>query len=254
VAAGASSFYVYGVSRPSHRVRTRRAGIGGARVRQVRHARLCALVSPLGSPLRASPNDVRAHWGVLRDTIATTTVLPLSFGTVMPSEAVVRRHLLEANEPRLARMLDQLEGLVQVAVKGRYRNEQLLAELVRTSPQIRAVRDQMRRSGGGGLAEQIELGELVVTELLRRRHADTKLALDMLRPSSVAAAEEPAPGDDGAFNLAFLVERDGDSAFGRAVAQLRERLAERIDIRYIAPLPPYSFLDADLSIGGPSWA
>src|SRR5947199_84124 len=85
-----------------------------------------------------------------------------------------------------------------------------------------SLRARLRRSqGGGSLAQRIQLGELVVSELVRARNADTRLALDVLEPHSVSYAEELATGDDAAFNLAFLVERDRDSAFGRAVARLR---------------------------------
>lgn len=245
--------YVYGVC-SAGALPAPSAGVDGTPVQFVDHGCLRALVSRLDEPLSATPSMVRAHWRVLSDVIGEATVLPLRAGTVVEGEDVPGR-LLEQNEAELTRLLDELDGVVQVAVKGQYRGQTALHELVRASPEVRALRDRLRRSrGGGSVAEQIRLGELVVSELLRRRQADTRVALDILQPRSVSFVEEPAPGDEAAFNLAFLVERDRAAAFGAAVGRLRRRLQDRIDIRYLGPLPPFSFVDMDLAVGAPSWA
>ena len=57
--------------------------------------------------------------------------------------------------------------------------------------------------------------------------------------------EEPR-GADGAFALAFLVERGAVDAFGAAVARFREQAGDRVRIRFVGPLPPYSFADDEL--------
>jgi hypothetical protein len=51
-----------------------------------------------------------------------------------------------------------------------------------------------------------------------------------------------------AVNASFLVERDGLSAFDRAVDALGEEQAGRIRLRYTGPLPPHSFVE--LTMGG----
>jgi hypothetical protein len=87
----------------------------------------------------------------------------------------------------------------------------------------------------------------------RRREDDTRAALATLEPSAVASAQEPAAAWD-AFNLAFLVERERHEDFDHAVAHLRDQLGERIDLRYVGPLPPYSFVDIDLRREDAAWA
>jgi hypothetical protein len=58
----------------------------------------------------------------------------------------------------------------------------------------------------------------------------------------------------GAFNLAFLVEKSEVDRFSEAVGGLRSELGERIALRYVGPLPPYSFAEADLNAGAEAWA
>jgi Gas vesicle synthesis protein GvpL/GvpF len=245
--------YIYGVC-SADALRAPAPGFRQVSLEFVDHGPLRALISRLDKPVAAAPATVRAHWQVLREVIAEAMVLPVRFGTVVDSE-LVARGLLEDHEAELTRLLDELDGVVQVAVKGEYRGQAALEHLLRESPDVAALRDRLRRSRcGGSLVQQMHLGELVVSELLRLRQADTQLALDTLEPHSESFVEEPAPGDEAAFNLAFLVRRDRDSAFGRAVAQLRGCLRDRIEIRYLGPLPPFSFVDMDLRAGAPSWA
>ena len=48
--------------------------------------------------------------------------------------------------------------------------------------------------------------------------------------------------------------RERVDAFSEAVRDLDEAVGERIALRYIGPLPPYSFAEADLDAGSPAWA
>jgi hypothetical protein len=70
----------------------------------------------------------------------------------------------------------------------------------------------------------------------------------------VDVREEAPSGPDAAFNLAFLVERGGQERFTQAVREVADELRERADVRYIGPLPPYSFADSELSAGSAAWA
>ena len=64
-----------------------------------------------------------------------------------------------------------------------------------------------------------------------------------------AARTEAAGAHDAAFNLAFLVDREHLDAFSAAVGDLVDEFGQRIEIRYVGPLAPYSFADADLAAG-----
>jgi hypothetical protein len=104
-----------------------------------------------------------------------------------------------------------------------------------------------------GYYERIRLGELVSGEVGHRRVEDTRLAIEMLEPLAVAVREEELRQADSAFNLAFLVDRGKQDAFGREVGRLKEQLGERIELHYVGPLPPYSFADIELDAEA-AWA
>ena len=255
MAQAKGTVYVYGVLPASHQGSLSVEGVAGSGVRTVEDSGLAALVSDLEGDALMAAREVRAHWGVVEAASQDATVLPIRFGTVMESEDAVRERLLEPNAERFTTLLRELEGRVQLSVKGTYDEEQLLREIVRTRPAVAALRKRVRSlPDEAGYYDRIRLGELVAAEVTRRREEDTRLALDRLEPCAVAARAEQPGGADGAFNLAFLVSRDGVETFSTAVAELGEEIGERIHLRYVGPLPPYSFVESDLTAESATWA
>jgi hypothetical protein len=250
-----SAVYVYGVMPADELGGIAVTGVEDAEIRPVQHGGLAALTSAIRGEALQAANEVRAHWRVLEEATTTATVLPTRFGTVMESEEAVRERLLAPNAERLEELLRAVAGRVQLNVKGDYDEPSLMREIVSSSPGIAALRDRL--SGlpdEAGYYERIRLGELVAAEVQRRREADTQLAIDALGPLAVEAKEEEPSRQEAAFNLAFLVERDRRDQFTEGVNGLVAKLGDRVEIRYVGPLPPYSFAGADLNAGSEAWA
>jgi hypothetical protein len=247
--------YVYGVLRAGDTRAVSAAGVKDARVRAVSHASIGALVSDLDRGALKAAREVRAHWRVLQEASATTTVLPVRFGTVLESDDAVRQQLLEPNAARLSDLLGKLAGRVQLSVKGEYDEERLLRAVVRTSPVIKKLRARVQSlPDAAAYYERIRLGELVAAEVDRHRADDSRRALDKLEPLAVAAEVETLSGPHAAFNLAFLVERKRMDDFGIAVRELADELGEGVELSYVGPLPPYSFAGGELEARSATWA
>jgi hypothetical protein len=250
-----SLVYVYGVLSATDAAGATEAGVDGRAVRTIAHEGLAALVSDVHGDALAAAREVRAHWRVLDEASKGATVLPVRFGTVMEDEDAVRWQLLEPNRDRFGALLRELAGRVQLSIKGDYDEDALLRDVVTRSPSIAALRERVRSNpGAAGYYDRIQLGEMVASEVAYRRADDEESAVARLRPLAVAVRAEPPSSSAQAFNLAVRVERDGVEDFGRAVAELGEEIGERIRIRYVGPLPPYSFTDAEVNAGGAAWA
>jgi hypothetical protein len=253
--AGHSAVYVYGVLSAADSSIDGLTGVEDAPVRAVVHGGLAALVSDLEGDELAAAREVRAHWRVLDQVTPRVTVVPVRFGTVMESERAVCERLLEPDAERVAGVLAELAGRVQLSVKGDYDEELLLRGVVSASPEIAALRERVRAlPDAAGYYDRIRLGELVAAEISDRRDADAQLVFDRLAPLAVATRAEEAAGANGAFNIAFLVERGRVEAFSKAVVELGDELGAWIQMRYLGPLPPYSFADAELVDGSLAWA
>jgi hypothetical protein len=246
VSAGA--VYVYGVIPAADAASVSHTGVEGSPVRTVGEGDLAALVSDLAGGALAAAREVRAHWRVLEAVSAQTTVLPVRFGTVMEDDDAVRTQLLSANAERLAAHLKELTGRVQLTVKAVYRQDELLRGVVAASPKVAALRKRIEDlPQDAGYYERIRLGELVAAEVERRREEDAARAYARLEPLAVAARSEGLGTPDAAFNLAFLVERERLDEFSAAVTALIDELGDRVAVRYVGPLAPYSFADVELA-------
>jgi hypothetical protein len=247
--------YVYGVLAEGETSRLSIQGVEQAQVRTVQHAGLAALVSTLEHDALAAAREVRAHWRVLEEASRDATVLPVRFGTVLEGDRAVRERLLEPNAERLTELLDQLAGRVQLNVRGEYDEEHLLREIVRTSPNVAALRERVSKlSETAGYYDRIRLGELVAAEVGARREHDAALAMARLEAFAVGARAEDISSQNGAFNLAFLVEGGEVDGFSEAVGALREEFGERVTLTYVGPLPPYSFAETELTPEASAWA
>lgn len=239
--------YVYGVLAASEREALSVTGVEGSTVSTVEHNKLAALISPLkGRELRAA-REVRAHLSVLEQASESATVLPVRFGTVLDGEQAVRERLLQPNAAQLEAMLEQLAGCVQMTVKGDYDEEAVIREIVSASPPLRALNDRVRQlPEAAAYYERLRLGEAIAAAVQQRRDADAQRALDVLEPAALGAQPEAVAAPHEAFSLSFLVRRSDRERFDRGVDNLVGELGDRVAIRYVGPLPPYSFAQGEL--------
>jgi Gas vesicle synthesis protein GvpL/GvpF len=236
--------YVYGVTWADTARGQSAAGIGEVDVRPVPSDDLAALTSPLPDPnVRARRRELLAHSEVLGTALERGTVLPLSFGTVFESADAVVRDFLAPRKEELRKLLRELEGRVELRVKAFYREETILAEVVRENPRIARLREGVRAGPDAATyGLRIELGELVAAELRARSRRDGEAILDRLRPLSLAVEVDDEPIEHQVLRASFLVERDRLGAFDETMDDLARREDGRIHFTYVGPLPPHSFV------------
>jgi hypothetical protein len=245
-----SEVHVYGVVPASARIEA--AGEG---VRLVAHRDVAAIVSDLEPTDLKAVRVLRTHWRVLEQVSASTTVLPVRFGTVMTDDHAVVDEFLEPSHDEIATALAQMAGKVQLTVKGFYEEGALMAGVVAGSPAIARLREAVQGlPEAAAYYERIELGQRVAAEVERARERDSQDVLERLRPLAVDARLEPPSTIDSAVNAAFLVEESRVEDFNHAVAALGRELGGRIRLRYIGPLPPYSFTSEMTRPGSQAWA
>lgn len=247
----AEALYVYGVVPRAERDALTATGVDGSDVEMVESEQFAALTSRIQTDALRAPRELRRHWSVLQQAIESTTVVPVRFGTVLADERTVREDLLDANSDRLAELFAQFEGCVQMTVKGSYIEERLLADVVKSSRALLALAERVQRtSQAASYYDRIRLGEGIANAIAAQRELDEERAFQTLETAAVGGRVEEAPGQLEAFNLAFLVKRDRQDDFSERVRELGAEVEGRIEVRYVGPLPPYSFAEGSLTAGG----
>ena len=244
--AADSATYVYGVVRTSEAPKIDAAGVGGeARVRTVDEGELTAIVSDVDAGfVEAGRADLQRHMAVLEQAALSTTVVPLRFGTVMPSDAAVQAEVLRARVPELVDLLVALEGRVELNLSGTY-DERIFGEVVAEQPEVAALRERVRgQDENATYYDRIRLGELVANAMAAKRERDTEKVLAKLRPLADDVRVGEVAHERSVLSASFLVHRDRLPEFDRAAEEVAAENASRIRFRYAGPLPPYDFVGA----------
>jgi len=222
-----------GVGAPPAVVRVRPAGALGVVLSEVE-----------GASVALEARDVLAHQEVLGRLLRTRTVLPFRFATLAADWPAVAA-LVDRIAPNCAGLVERLRGRVEVGLKVLWSR--------------RAVRQEALQALGlhpaaGGAevsvprAEAIRAGQAVerIVQGWRDRYVPQILAA--LRPIAEDDREGGVLGATMLYNASFLVARDREPDFRAAVRALDDRWGDRLEFRYAADLPPYSFVD--LRYGG----
>jgi len=213
---------------------------------------LAAVVSDLpGDEESATRDHVLAHAGVLAAIAERTTVVPLRFGMIFPSDEAIRDDLLQARHDELAQLLERFDGRVQMTLKVSYREDAVLREIVRSEPEISKLREAIRNSSKEESHDaRVRVGELVNAAIEQRRERDGAELLEELRSVSVASAPQPPEKELMVLNAPLLVEREKLDAFEDAIDEAAKAREELMQFRLLGPMPAYHFTDVE----EPAWA
>jgi hypothetical protein len=238
----ATALYCYGIVAVDAAARQTGAGLGREPVEPVRHGELAALTSavPRGR-VRARRSDLRTHFDVLSNAFERGTVLPFRFGIVFDDEDSLVEEFLRPRHDELRGLLRELRDRVELRVTAHYREEAILAEIVRENPRVASLREATRGETSAPPL-LIELGELVTKELQARTRRDAQALLRVLRRLALRYELDEQPIEYQVLRGSFLVERRRVDAFDASLETFAAEHRETIDVKLVGPLPPHSFV------------
>ena len=168
----------------------------------------------------------------------------MRFGVVMPSESAVRADLLTAHRAELAAQLEEMDGKVEVNIKGLYDEPTVLRELVAGDPEIAGLREALQHQPEDATYfERIRLGELVAAALAARRSAEEHQIVERLAANALGVEVGDPMHERMVVNASFLVERNRLGDLDEALEQMAAEREGTIRFRYTGPLPPHSFVE-----------
>jgi len=239
--------YIYCIIRSPKPCQFTTLGIGerGDVVQTVNLMSLAAVVSD--SPIVEYENSRRnmmAHTLVLEEVMQEFTILPVRFGTVAPSAEAIQQQVLMRRNDELNGLLAEMEGRIELGLKAFWYGDSIFQEIVEANPPIRHVRDSlMNRPAEQTYYQRIRLGEMVEAAMWKKRDEDAEKILGHLRALVHKTRVNKVITDRMVLNAAFLVDRDREEEFDRAVERLDAEMGERLMFKYAGPVPPYNFVN-----------
>ncbi|MEU6103929.1 GvpL/GvpF family gas vesicle protein [Streptomyces flaveolus] len=237
------STYVYGITAGSHpSLPEGLTGVGNppSEVRVLHEGDLAAIVSDAPEDLRPKRRELLAHQNVLSEAGAEGCVLPMRFGSVAPDDSAVTGVLAERAEHYQER-LRALDDRVEYNIKANHVEEAVLHHVMAENPQIRALAESNRQSGGGSYEDKIRLGEMVAAAVKGKESEDGTALERALEPAADAVSVGPE-STGWLANVSFLVKRETAEEFLAAVERARREMPH-LEVRVNGPLPPYSFVE-----------
>ncbi|MEU5841013.1 GvpL/GvpF family gas vesicle protein [Rhodococcus sp. NPDC047139] len=244
--ASTTAVYVYGIVPSDVEPEEHASGVGNppADVSVVRSGRIAALVSEIPTDRAlGTPDDLQAHAALLDGTVTVAPVLPLRFGAVLTDRDAVAEELLEGHEDELESALEQLDGLAQFVVKGRYVESTILQEILEENSDASQLREQIRGQSEDATREaRMALGEIINATIESKRNEDTRRTVEALASLDPMVNERQPTHEQDAVHIAVLVELERQDELEGILQDLGREWEERVDISLLGPMAAYDFV------------
>ena len=230
--------YVYAVTDRPEAPLPSRTGLDDGELVQIVWRDLAAVASLHGGgALAASEDALWRHEAVAESLMDDRVVLPIRFGTLLPSRQEVGDGLRRAYS-RLVADIERLRGHVEIGVR-------LWTAGQTGEPAVAAEHDNGARRGTGSAY----LWAKVARErtLRARREARLRMVRDYSGQNDEEAREsrfDDDPDDPRGSSAAFLVPRDRVAPFRDLVNRAADAHPD-VALLCTGPWPPYSFVSAD---------
>jgi len=235
------SKYIYGVIETSQRREFGSIGLGEKLVYTIGLKGLACVVSDSDLEVYiANAVNLAEHERVLEKVMGEHVVLPMRFGTVADSEREILL-MLKKHGNQFLRMLKKLEGKVEVKLEIAWKDmKAVFSEIVERNPALKKLKSDPHAKSR---EDVIMAGQMVYQFLQDKRVKESEAFIKALKRVSEGCAMSKSTRDELMMNASFLIDKKKIGEFDKTLNGLDAKTSGRYDIRYIGPLPPYSFVE-----------
>ncbi|MBU4370210.1 GvpL/GvpF family gas vesicle protein [Patescibacteria group bacterium] len=175
-------------------------------------------------------------------------VVPMTFGIIAPNLNEVLR-ILEKAYLQFKTALRNTAGKTEFAVQVWWDPKKLLEELANTNPEIQRLKQEMSLRGSIlGMPIKLKVGKLIAQKIETQRQAYIKDIQSSLRNLAYDFTLNKLIDENMIANLSFLIEKAKEPELDRMMQELGKKYEGKLRFKYIGPMPPYSFVNINLSI------
>ena len=214
----------------------------------ITEGRLAAVVSGVtGAKIRPERRNLARHQEVLKQLLAHTTPLPMTFGILADDGEAIRK-ILRRNQRIFLEQLQHVTGKVEMGLRVHWDVPNIFEYFVNTNSALRSARDRLL--GGNRQPTQedkIELGRMFDRLLSEERERHTEQVQQILSRACSDVKSNKCRNEQEVMNLACLVARESQEAFGNAVFQAAQMFDNNFAFDYNGPWAPHNFVEVTLS-------
>ena len=190
---------------------------------------------------------VTLHQKVNEALLREYDVVPMAFGLIAQNQDEVLR-ILEKAYLQFKMALQKIAGKVEFAVQIFWEEKKFLEELVNNNPEIKKLKEEAQ-SLVKGIPAKLKLGKLIFETIENKRKEYIKDVENSLKECSLEFQPGKLLDETMIGNISFLIEKKAENEFDKKMQELGERYGEKLRFKYVGPMPPYSFVNINLSLG-----
>ncbi len=217
------------------------SGVGGAGISMVHFKDLAAVVSEATNEKYEILDEGVSHEKVVETIQKNYCVLPMGFGQITTEQDI--KGFLNKNYSHLKRLFSELEGKTELSLKVMLKMDNLLQDITASDRKINHLQQKIAsESEDAAYYDKIEMGKLVEDQVKKTGDRITSDIIRELQTHSEKYCKNQNLTEEMILNGVFLVKKENEPAFDRAVDAIEEKYGDRVEIRYVTS-PPYDFAD-----------
>jgi DnaJ-domain-containing protein 1 len=189
-------------------------------------------------------NELIKHQTVIENIMKQHTIIPIKFGTIFENTDGVRK-VLEKGYSEFKDKLKKIEKKIELDVVAVWNNlDSIIKRIGQENEEINKFKEEIaKKSAQDTFQERIEIGSMIKDALEKEKSDLQTKMLEFLKEKVKVCEFKKHELMDARMilNCAFLLDKDKESEFDRALKELNKKYNEKINFRCISSLPLYSF-------------
>jgi hypothetical protein len=230
-----------------NRIQENGYSIRDAQLSSIEYRDIAAVVREVDSEVA---DQLESHEEQLRNWLASyqqtnidiaryRAMLPLRFGTMVDSREEIE-DFLSASYMHLKWALDRLRGKAEFAVHLSWDLNAVLQEISQDKSWLGTVRE---------LTDKLELGKLLFQTADAKKKEIVDWVHDKLAGIALDSSDGRSADESIIMNRSYLIEKTAEGAFDEAMEELAQEGESYLSIKYVGPMPPYSFAPLEFRLG-----
>ena len=219
---------------------------GGA-VTRIDVGTLSALVSDITeTEILPTRRNAIAHARVLEEAMASAPILPMRFGIIVDSlDTLVR--VVETRTQQLHALLAELDGHIEVGLKAQWNQDLFWRDFAVAHPELNKLGQRLNaQDQSKTYYDRIELGRKIEAAIKEQRKAAHRRLLETIGPYARKMKDLPPADDLSVANMALLISAAEEAQLFDRITALEKDANNRLDIKFVSPVPAYNFVSVSL--------
>jgi len=184
------------------------------------------------------------HQSVIEKVMKEHTIIPIKFGTLLENGDEVRK-VLEKSYSEFKDKLKKIDRKIELDIVAVWNDlNSVIKKIAEEDEEIRKFKEEIaKKSFEDTFQDRIKIGSMVKDALDKKRDELQSEMLEILKDK--IKVNEPKKhdlmDDKMIFSCAFLLDKEKENEFDRALNELNESYNETVNFRCVGPLPLYSF-------------